>query len=225
MVTINGTKRPESLYGTSAADTIFGNGGNDYIYGYHGNDRIWGGSGDDRIQGHQGDDEIYGDEGRDTLFGQQGHDSLDGGAGNDQLWGGTGADTQRGGAGTDTFNFSRSVDSTTRSTEQIQAVTGDLDDVAGVDTILDFNQAEGDRIDISRIDAFDQSRDGFNTNSPFTVVSGPSTAAGTAWIVYDSSQLGHATLFLNQDGGADAEFQLEIYGNFTTLTWGVDLWI
>ena len=123
------------------------------------------------------------------------------------------------------FNFGRSVDSTTRTTEQVQLVTMSTEDVAGVDTILDFNPAEGDRIDISRIDAFDQSMDGFNDNAAFTVTEGPSTQPGTAWIVYDPTQSGHATLFLNQDGGSDAEFQLEIYGTFSTLTWGTDILI
>lgn len=219
----SGGGKPLGLYGTDGDDVLNGGRGNDFMYGYRGNDVMSGGGGDDQIQGHQGNDSLYGQDGRDTLFGQQGDDLLDGGAGNDSLWGGTGADTLRGGTGADTFNFARSVDSTIRTTEQIQLVTLDSDDTAGIDTILDFNRAEGDRIDISRIDAFDQSRDGFNDNTPFTIVDGPSTAAGTGWIVYDPNQPGHATLYLNQDGGSEAEFQLEIFGSFTTLVWGIDI--
>lgn len=218
-----GGGKPLGVYGTDNDDTLIGGRGNDFMYGYRGNDEMRGGAGDDQIQGHQGNDQLYGEDGRDTLFGGHGDDLLDGGAGIDSLWGGTGADTLRGGAGADTFNFGRSVDSTTRTTTEVQLVTKDLDDTGGVDTILDFNRAEGDRIDVSRIDAFDQSRDGFNDNAAFTVVSGPSTAAGTAWLVYDSAQTGHATLYLNQDGGDAAEFQLEIYGSFTTLAWGIDI--
>lgn len=45
------------------------------------------------------------------------------GAGNDQLWAGTGGDTPSGGSGADTLNFGRSVDSTTRTTAEIQTVT------------------------------------------------------------------------------------------------------
>lgn len=220
-----GGGKPLGIYGTDSDDALSGGRGNDFMYGYRGNDEMRGGGGNDQIQGHQGDDRLFGEDGSDTLFGGHGDDLLDGGAGNDSLWGGTGRDTLRGGTGTDTFNFGRSVDSTTRTTEQIQAITSDIDDTAGLDTILDFNRAEGDRIDISRIDAFDQSRDGFNDNAAFTIVSGPSTDAGTAWIIYDQNQAGHATLYLNQDGGTDAEFQLEIYGSFTTLTWGVDILI
>ena len=218
-----GGGKPLGIYGTDGDNVLNGGRGNDFMYGYRGNDEMHGGPGDDQIQGHQGNDRLFGEDGRDTLFGGQGDDALNGGAGNDSLWGGTGADALRGETGADTFNFGRSVDSTTRTTEQVQTVTHDVDDTAGIDTILDFNPAEGDRIDVSRIDAFDQSRDGFNDNAAFNVVSGPSTAAGTAWIVYDPSQSGHATLYLNQDGGTDAEFQLEIFGSFITLAWGTDI--
>lgn len=193
------------------------------MYGYRGDDIMRGGAGDDQIQGHQGNDKLYGDDGRDTLFGGYGDDLCDGGAGNDNLWGGTGADSLRGGIGADTFNFGRSADSTARTSEQIRLVTQDPEDTAGVDSILDFSPAEGDRVNVSRIDAFDQSRDGFNDNATFTVVGGASTAPGTAWIIYDPNLAGHATLYLNQDGGSEAEFRLEIYGAFTTLTWGADI--
>jgi Ca2+-binding RTX toxin-like protein len=219
----SGSGKPLVISGTDAGESLTGGRGNDYIYGHGGNDVLRGGGGDDQIQGHDGDDEIFGEDGRDTLFGQHGHDTMSGGAGNDQLWGGTGQDTLTGGGGADTFNFARSVDSTTRTSSEIQAVTGDPGDLAGKDTIRDFSQAQGDRIDISRIDALNQSRDGFNDNSPFTVVGGPSNDPGTAWIVYDLSQPGHATIYLNQDGGETAEFQLEVYGDFTTLVWGVDV--
>lgn len=219
----SGSGKPLVISGTDVGETLTGGRGNDFIYGHGGNDILQGGSGDDQIQGHDGDDQLHGQDGRDTLFGQHGHDTLNGGAGNDQLWGGTGQDSLSGAAGADIFNFGRSVDSTTRTTSEIQAITGDPGDVAGVDTILDFNKSQGDRIDISRIDAFNQARDGFNDNSAFTVVNGPSTNPGSAWIIYDPNQAGHATIYLNQDGGEAAEFQLEVYGNFVTLVWGVDI--
>lgn len=225
MSIIKGKNGKDNLTGTSGADTIYGYGGADNVRAGEGNDIVYGGDGDDYLMGHYGDDQLFGEAGRDTLQGQQGHDSLDGGLGNDSLWGGTGGDLLRGGSGADIFNFGRSVDSTARTTEQVQAVTGDAADFAGVDTILDFNSSQGDRIDLSRIDAFDQSRDGLNNNASFTIVDQPSTAAGTAWIVYDPNQPGHATIYLNQDGGEAAEFQLEVYGDFSTLVWGEDIFI
>lgn len=222
---IKGKNGKDNLTGTAGDDTIHGYGGADNVWAGAGNDVVYGGDGDDYLMGQAGNDQLFGEAGRDTLQGQYGHDSLDGGGGNDSLWGGTGADSLRGGSGADIFNFGRSVDSTARTTEQVQAVTGDVGDLAGVDTILDFSPSQGDRIDLSRIDAFDQSRDGLNNNAAFTLVAQPSTAAGTAWIVYDPNQSGHATIFLNQDGGDAAEFQLEVYGGFGTLVWGVDILI
>lgn len=72
----------------------------------------------------------------DTVYGSRGHDVIDGGAGDDLLEGGAGADVVTGGAGADTFNF--------YSLAQFSPRT--------LDYITDFNHAEGDIIDVSRID-------------------------------------------------------------------------
>ena len=69
-----------------------------------------------------GDDVIYGGAGDDIIFGQEGDDVIYGGLGNDVLYGGSGADS---------FVF--------------------MDANEGVDTIKDFNVAEGDVLDISNI--------------------------------------------------------------------------
>src|SRR5262249_36301178 len=65
--------------------------------------------------------------------------SLWGMAGNDVLTGGGGADALKGGAGADSFVYKAVSDSTVA--------------VAGRDSIGDFSHAEGDRIDLSAIDA------------------------------------------------------------------------
>ncbi|MCE8016152.1 hypothetical protein HOP62_08690 [Halomonas sp. MCCC 1A17488] len=80
---------------------------------------------------------LTGTDGDDTLNGLRGDDYLTGGAGNDRLVGGSGADTLTGGAGADVFTYLSTWD----STPQRQ------------DTLLDFNRLEGDRIDLSAIDA------------------------------------------------------------------------
>ncbi len=72
-----------------------------------------------------------------TLSGGVGDDVIIGGAGADTLTGGGGADTLTGGAGSDTFVFTAITDSKTTA----------------ADKILDFSHAEGDRIDLSAIDA------------------------------------------------------------------------
>jgi Ca2+-binding RTX toxin-like protein len=77
-----------------------------------------------------GDDSLKGFGGADTLVG---HD------GNDRLEGGLGADLLRGDLGADRFVWS-SIDDT-----GLTAATADL--------VADFNAAQGDRIDLSNVDA------------------------------------------------------------------------
>jgi Ca2+-binding RTX toxin-like protein len=88
--------------------------------------------------GGLGNDSLYGGRRADTLEGRGGADNLAGGGGKDVLIGGSGADALTGGAGADTFRYTS---------------LGDSNTAAGMDTILDFLAAEGDRIDLSAIDA------------------------------------------------------------------------
>ena len=76
--------------------------------------------------------------GIDTLHGVADYDIMFGDAGNDTLWGGTGLDTLWGGLNTDTFAF---ADGDTSA------------DAALCDRIIDFAQAQGDRLDLSAMDA------------------------------------------------------------------------
>jgi Ca2+-binding RTX toxin-like protein len=75
----------------------------------------------------------------DVLTGTDGADKLNGLAGNDTLIGGLGKDTLTGGVGADVFKFNSVNES---SALQKQA-----------DTITDFKHAQGDKIDLSAIDA------------------------------------------------------------------------
>ncbi len=75
--------------------------------------------------------------GNDVVFAGGGNDVVLGGAGDDWLNGGGGADTMQGGAGADTFVFEKVGDSAAGS----------------MDTIIDFNAVEGDKIDLHAIDA------------------------------------------------------------------------
>ncbi|WP_431861099.1 M10 family metallopeptidase C-terminal domain-containing protein, partial [Azospirillum sp.] len=91
------------------------------------------------IYGYGGDDILTGganNSGNHILDGGDGNDTLDGGAWNDVLLGGAGRDSLVGGIGTDVFRFMTVQDS---------------DSV--MDTIADFSGAQGDRIDLSYIDA------------------------------------------------------------------------
>ena len=81
-----------------------------------------------RITGGLGDNLLRGFEGNDALLGGAGDDVLRGDRGRDQLTGGIGADR---------FVWGEVTDSPTN----------------GMDTVLDFSSAEGDRLDLSAFDA------------------------------------------------------------------------
>ncbi len=83
-----------------------------------------------RLAGMRGDDQLSGGDGNDRLVG---------GDGNDLLAGGRGADVLLGGDGADAFVFGALADSTVNP--------------AGRDQVRDFSQAEGDIIDLARLDA------------------------------------------------------------------------
>ena len=114
--------------------TFNGGGGDDELDGSQANGPLLGrgGAGDDRLTGGSGDD---------TLLGGAGADALDGGAGDDLLIGGLGRDLLAGGPGRDVFRFLATDDPVPSNVRVIP------------ETITDFSQADGDRIDLSAIDA------------------------------------------------------------------------
>jgi serralysin len=79
------------------------------------------------VLGNMGADTCYGGTGNDVVRGGQADDHVHGEAGNDWLSGDRGNDTLWGGSGADTFHcFSD----------------------AGIDRVMDFNRAEGDRVNL-----------------------------------------------------------------------------
>ena len=114
----------EHVIGSSHVDHLFGSGGNDHLEGNAGNDTLIGGSGADTLSGGAG---------LDRLEGGQGDDVLDG---NDTLFGNEGADTLTGGTGADKFVLT------------LANPQNNNERISSVDTILDFNSADGDRIRI-----------------------------------------------------------------------------
>jgi Ca2+-binding RTX toxin-like protein len=157
------------------------------------------------IQGFENsDDVINGQGGNDHINGLSGDDRLRGGAGNDRLHGGTGDDQLTGDAGVDRFLFA--------SSKAFQRE--DL----GVDTITDFNQAEGDKIILSRT-TFTELRGAGQSLAArdFATLVNPANrvaiaAGSTARIVFDRFS---GDLYYNQNG-ADAGFGSG--GKFATLS-------
>lgn len=123
-------KLDSAMTNLDGATVIDGGDGNDTIQGTDQADMFDFSSGAslrnvEQVRGGDGDDTILGGDGADTLFGDGGDDELSGGGGADRLSGGDGADRMSGGAGADTF-----------------VLGGD-----GIDTIVDFDAASGDRLD------------------------------------------------------------------------------
>jgi serralysin len=182
-VTLNGSQYNNTLIGSAFNDTLLAGDGYDIVKGGAGNDYIDGGAGVDQLFGEFGDDRIVydaadtivdGGAGIDTLVlktaatvnlanysqvtgsagtvtgfenvdasgatagvtitGSAGANVLIGSAFADKLAGGAGSDTLTGGAGADVFKF-------------------DAYAAGDVDTITDFSRAQGDKIDLTAIDA------------------------------------------------------------------------
>jgi Ca2+-binding RTX toxin-like protein len=120
----------EALQGSAYDDELIGDQMANTLYGEGGNDKLYAGAGEDWLLSGYGNDELYGREGNDVMYGE---------AGQDRLEGGSGIDTMIGGLHADTFAWSAISDTgTTMSTS---------------DQVVDFNPAEGDRLDVSGIDA------------------------------------------------------------------------
>ena len=150
-----------------------------------------GGAGNDTLQGDAGNDTLQGDAGSDTLLGGLGSDTLNGGAAQDTLTGGLGE--------ADTFVFTSTAD------------TGNT--AATRDRITDFEEAGGDKIDVSGIDA--NTATAVNDSFTFLNTLGAAfTAAGQLRYV----QVGGLTIIEgNVNANPNVDFQIELTGTHTLL--------
>ncbi len=161
--TLVGSAYNDTLAGAAGANTLAGGAGNDVLRGGAGADALQGGTGIDAASyftgtagvlvnlaagtGSGGDaqgdilssiENLSGSQGNDGLVGTSGANVLWGWKGNDVLTGAGGKDMLTGGAGGDRFVYGSAG----------QSVVG-----ADADRITDFSHAQGDRIDLSAIDA------------------------------------------------------------------------
>ena len=123
-----GNKGNDLVTGGADNDPLYGGQDNDLVYGNTGTDLLYGNRQSDTLFGGQGDDALYGGQSEDLLYGNLGADVLDGGLGNDTLSGGTGDDSLTGGGGVDVFAIAAGE---------------------GVDQVLDFSIADGDRLQVN----------------------------------------------------------------------------
>jgi Ca2+-binding RTX toxin-like protein len=219
---LHGGADDDTLRDGDGNDTVYGDGGNDIIRTGAGSDEAWGGSGNDVIiedtadptnyfgalpvgtgdtlHGGAGDDAIKGGGGHDRLFGDSDDDSLDGGDGSDVIVGGLGLDVMRGGANADKFVWNSTAESGLAASE--------------ADRITDFNRSEGDRIDVSAIDA----NETIAGNQAFTFAGiGNNPAAGQ--IVYFTSAT-DTYILLGTDADTIQEMTIRLTGVYTVdATW------
>jgi len=133
---LRGDEGSDSLTGGGEFDDLHGNAGNDTLRGGAGDDWVVGGKDQDDLRGEAGGDIVYGNLGVDTCHGDDGNDIVRGGQQNDILYGGAGDDWMSGDRDNDTISGGSGAD--------IFHTFGD----AGIDRVLDFNRAEGDRVQL-----------------------------------------------------------------------------
>ena len=127
----------------------------------------------------------------DILVGASGSETLNGGGGADIIAGGGAKDVLTGGLGADVFTFTAVSDSTAAA--------------AGRDTITDFSQPQGDRINLRLIDA----NTGLAGDQAFSFLGlGPTTGAGTLAFTHT----GGNTLVQADVNGGGADFSVLLAG-------------
>lgn len=160
--------------------------------------RIVGNAGANVLNGGAGADTLQGGVGNDRLVGGAGNDRIVGGAGADRLIGNQGADVLTGGMGPDTFVFAFLSESRPSSGQR--------------DVVTDFRRAQGDRIDLSQIDAdftgMGNQRFDFLGDRAFTGDAGEVRAV----------QAGQNTLVMaDVDGDRTADLAVQFNGRLTLL--------
>jgi Ca2+-binding RTX toxin-like protein len=145
------------------------------------------------LTGAGGNDRLYAGNGNDVLRGNDGNDVLDGDFGDDILVGGTGLDTHSGGYGGDLFVW---------ASENETGLTPGTADV-----ITDFNIAQGDRIDLSGIDANAYA----NGDQAFTFI-GNSPFSGTPGEINYVYAGGDTIIQLQTGTSADVEAVIRVAG-------------
>jgi Ca2+-binding RTX toxin-like protein len=234
--TLTGGAFADTLMGGAGFDVLKGGLGNDVLDGGADADQVRGEGGDDRIIYDAADTVIDGGAGRDTLVlntaatvnlgnfstsqiiggaayvsgfedvdasgatagvklnGSAFNNTLIGGSGADALAGGAGFDTLTGGAGSDLFVFGAFN-------------SGD------VDKITDFSHAQGDRIDLSAIDAV-----AGGVDDPFAFIGQTAFHHVAGEVRYDVAA-GGVTVQADVNGDGHADFSI-LVANTTSLVHG-----
>jgi Ca2+-binding RTX toxin-like protein len=148
------------------------------------------------MSGNEGDNVLNGLGGADNLDGRGGNDLLLGGEGDDLFFGGAGVDTMSGGGGADQFVY--------RLTSETGSAPG------AFDVITDFDAAQGDRINVSGMDANWQVAG--NQDWTFIGTGGPFTAAGQIAYATDGT---NTYIIFNDDNNFGDAVAIQVSGGHT----------
>jgi Ca2+-binding RTX toxin-like protein len=129
--------------------------------------------------------------GNDLLIGTNGKDKISGLAGNDTLVGGLGVDNLTGGLGADVFKFNASNETGKTSATR--------------DVITDFKHSEGDKIDLSGIDANSK----LAGNQAFKFIGSKSFSGNAGEVRFDST---NKILYGNANADKTPDFAIQLNG-------------
>lgn len=236
--TLRGNGGNDNLGGGAGSDLLEGGIGNDTLDGGAGDDVLDGGLGDDALVGGEGIDtasyaslkvavrvgldimglqatgagndslsgieNLIGGSGADLFVGNGEANRLVGGGGADRLLGGDGADVLAGGEGKDVVAGGGGADVFVFAS--IKEFAGKA--LAAADQILDFSKTDGDRIDLSAIDAVKSTT---GINEAFTWISGAAFGKKAGELSYTVSQ-GIGVVMGDIDGNGAADFAIRIDG-------------
>jgi len=206
----------ENLFGSQGNDSLSGNAGANTLSGWGGDDVLRGGAGADRLDGGAGSDTASyytgtagvtvnlatgtgtgGDARGDTFVsienvnGSTAADQITGNAGTNALNGWAGQDVLRGGGGADRFVLTAASHST----------------VGAADRITDFSHAQGDRVDLSAIDA----NTGVAGNQGFSFI-GNALYSGIAGQLRYASDGTTTTIAGDINGDKVSDFHIQLTG-------------
>lgn len=181
-----------NIVGSDFADVLTDTNTGNVGFEYNSN-VFYGGGGNDVLRLGGWNDEGWGGTGADRIFGEGNNDTLRGGAGADTLRGGEAADLLYGGAEADRFVFAAASESAPTATTR--------------DRIADFSRAQGDKVDLSLIDA-DLGASGNNAFTWRGTLGFSGDAGQLRWIVSGANALVLGDL----DGDRAADFSILVLG-------------